>query len=58
MSRAYSILVHFERDDESVTHSTMSGSELIGIIADSKEHVEEQMKVKLVEMEAHSYDIV
>lgn len=58
MARTYSILVHFERDDFSVSHSTMSGSELTGVIASSEEEAIELAEAKVIELDGHSFDFV
>lgn len=58
MAHSYAVLIHFERDDGSVTHSTMSGSELSSVRAESMDEAEQLMVEKIKELDAHSFDFV
>lgn len=58
MAHARAVLIHFERDDGSVTHSTMSGSQLSSVVAGSEAEAEALMVEKLKELGAHSFEFV
>lgn len=58
MAHARAVLIHFERDDGSVTHSTMFGSQLSSVVAGSKAEAETLMVEKLKELGAHSFEFV
>lgn len=58
MARTYHAIVHFELEEDFVTHSKLSGSEYTSVVADSEEHATELMEVRMGEMDGHSWEFV
>ncbi len=58
MARSWTVMVHFERDDGSVSYSTASGSTLTSVVADGMWDAEQKAEEKVRELEGHSFDIV
>ncbi|ARV77021.1 hypothetical protein PHABIO_390 [Pseudomonas phage Phabio] len=58
MAHTRHALVHYERDDGSVTHSRLDGSTYESVVASSLEEAEKMMQEKVKELDGHSFEFV